>query len=273
MATGQPSFDARPGSSGRLIFWVSRRDRGTGEYLAYGQLSHAVAVDAHGCEFTSGSYFMVHAPNWSAGGRPMPQPPAGASYILYSGELPAFPRRQKDFVLRLYRPSNPLSWVNSRSAIRSVQFRLCTNESAWKLKATFFPHSAGPLRFERDLGPPSACHPRRRHRAHLTGSNTWQGVTVNLCAIAGPGDITYSNGVPVRVAPWSGGRSGSSSGRVIGGAQVSDVSVATDKSQFMIRVAGLREEARSPGVCSDCWLDHRMPRNPPRAATARTPPA
>jgi hypothetical protein len=81
--------------------------------------------------------------------------------------------------------------------------------------------------------------------ARIVGlSNTWQGVTVRVCAAAGAGDITYSNGIPVSAAPWSGRHYGSGSGRMVGGLPVSDVSIGTDKPGVMLEIAGLPREVR-----------------------------
>src|SRR5262249_2902536 len=98
---GVPTF-ARRAPTNSLVFWLSRRQKDTGKYMEFDWLSHVVAVDSHGCQFNAQPAMMVHSHNWAAGAIPLPQAPTGAKYILASGVLPAFPRREKSFKLRLF---------------------------------------------------------------------------------------------------------------------------------------------------------------------------
>ena len=339
---GRPIF-SRPGlQSDSLVYWISRREKDTGKYMGFDWLSHAVAVDAHGCEFDATPLMIVHSDNWAAGARPLPTPPAGAKYILVSGTLPVFPRREKTFKLRVYNRQlalvaefeapNPLyhryptwepedmpathqagdltaslvslsnrwtvdrhdglelkrfslapefqlatdwelsdlevedatgnrgtaepfypfrfhrqmHWVRDRELL-SARFKLCTNETAWKLHATFFRTPEGRFSSNETWTIPDLKLPAPGSAKILQGSNTWQGVTVRLCFVAGPGSVTYSNGVPVSAALSSGGHSMSGGGRMSGGILIAEGSVDTDKPQVMIHLTGLNQESRFQG--------------------------
>lgn len=317
---GRPTFSRRGLQSDSLVYWISRREKETGNYMEFDWLSHVVAVDSHGCEFNASPRMRVHSHNWSAGSRPLPKAPAGAKYILVSGVLPAFPRREITFKLRLFDQQralvaefdapNPVyrryptwkpedlpatnqtrdlaaslvrlenRWSGSRHdgfelkrlsltpefqlmeggqataewelddlevedatgnrstaddphdrvmrRIRrisgrrdrdpvSAQFKFCTNETAWKLHATFFRTPQARFSSNETWTIPNLEVPAPGTAKILQGSNTWQGVAVRLCFAAGPGSVTYSNGVPVSTALSSGRRGGGGGGRMSAG--------------------------------------------------------
>lgn len=336
---GRPTFSSRPVVNDCLVYWISRREKGTGRYLGFDWLSHAVAVDSHGCTFDSTPIMLIHTHNWAAGARPLPQPPSGAKYILVSGELPVFPRREKTFKLRVYdrqlqlagefEVTNPMyrlyptwkaqdlsimrsaedlqaslvgltnrwrgasydglklrrfsltpeilttadwelsdlevedatgnrgpgigpfsggsprmpHWVRNKRPV-SAEFRLCTNETAWKLHATFCRTAEAQFTPNETWTVPHLAIPAAATARVLSGSNAWQGVTVSLCAVAGPGRISYSNGVPVSAAEFTGGGGGGGGNRMAGGVLVSDMWVSTDKPQVMVHISGLTERSR-----------------------------
>lgn len=354
----RPTFSRPPVRNDCLVYWISRREKGTGKYLGFDWLSHAVAVDSHGCEFHTTPPMLLYTDNWLGGSRPLPQPPPGAKYLLISGELPVFPRREKTFKLRVYgqrlalagefEVSNPMyrpyptwkpedlpithsagdltttlvglsnrwtvddhdglalksyfltpqlqvanewelnalgvedatgnrgtagsslaleywerppPWRISKDLV-SAEFRLCTNETAWKLHATFLRSRHAMFASNETWTIPNLEIPAPGTARILSLSNSWQGVTVSLCAVAGPGNITYSNGVPMSVAAFSGGQHGSGGNRIVGGVEATEMSITTEKPQVMLHLSGFNErsrfmaQARSGGatyVCSETW--------------------
>ncbi len=140
-----------------------------------------------------------------------------------------------------------------------AQFELCTNESAWKLIASlrrttdakFAPNEVWTIR---DLQIPAAGKLR-----NLSVSNSWQGVTVRLCAIAGPAEVTYSNGVPVLVSQVKPKSERILANRFPGAASVPFlIPVRSEKPQLLIQVSGLdgsvrlQTTARTPNGNEPC---------------------
>jgi hypothetical protein len=138
---------------------------------------------------------------------------------------------------RMFRHSRP--WETM-----SAQFELCTNETAWKLtailrrttEAKFAPNEVWTI--------PKLQIPGPGKLRNLSVSNSWQGVTVWLCAIAGPAEVTYSNGIPVLVSEFK-SRTQTMLNRPPGVAPVPFVvPVSSDKPQLLIRVSGLDGSVR-----------------------------
>jgi hypothetical protein len=94
----RPAFVRWP-QADSLVLWFSRRDKQTGAYLNFDWQAKAVAVDEHGCEFEMSDY-QLHGSSWTVSGNAMPPGAPSSKYILASGLLTNFPRRQKAFKLR-----------------------------------------------------------------------------------------------------------------------------------------------------------------------------
>lgn len=128
----------------------------------------------------------------------------------------------------------------------SAQFGLCTNETAWKLTATlrrtmeveFAPNEVWTI--------PNLQIPAPGTLRNLSVSNSWQGVTVRLCAIAGPAEVTYSNGFPVLVSEYKPRTRTMPSSRLPPRAPPVSrlIPVASDKPQLLIHVSGLDGSVR-----------------------------
>ncbi len=86
---------------------------------------------------------------------------------------------------------------------------LCTHESAWRLHAEFLRRPQAAFAAEEVWAIPRLAIPEPGTVKRLFLSNTVQGVRLALCAIAGPGRVKYSNGVPVQVTPSTGRGGGS----------------------------------------------------------------
>ncbi len=99
---GRPVLSHPFAAPGSLVFWISRKEKETGKYLAFGSVSRVAAVDSHGCEFDAEGFMMVHAGAWMSGGRGLPNAPPGSKYILTSAVLPVVPKRERTFELRLF---------------------------------------------------------------------------------------------------------------------------------------------------------------------------
>lgn len=124
----------------------------------------------------------------------------------------------------------------------SAEFRLCTNETAWKLHATFLRTAYSQFASNETRTIPALALPAPGTARILNLSNTWQGVTVRFCAIGGPGRITYSNGIPLSIGPFTGGRGGGGGGRTTDGVTWSENTMSSDKPQLMLHISGLNEE-------------------------------
>lgn len=353
-----------------VVFWVSRRESGTGRYRDFDWWSSAEAVDGHGCRFF-GTQLQANAPRWSASGKPMPKAPANAKYILGSGVLPAFPRREKTFKLRFYDAQSALvaelevpnpvyrsyptwtaeefpithqagdltatllslsnRWAKSWDSAEAKSFSLtphlrlgkgdspvadwelagssvedatgnrsgtwdpfgfprpfmrasstlgrafaggtrsrsdtppfvfCTNESAWKLNASFFRTAQAQFASNETWILTNLTIPTNGTAKTFNLSNTWQGVAAKICALTGPGIFTFSNGVPVSAAPSVAGRftggSGGSSSRSVGGTTMSEMRWDSGQPKILVQVTGLDADlrfdclARQAGVTSAC---------------------
>ena len=84
----------------------------------------------------------------------------------------------------------------------SAQFELCTNETAWKLTAILRRTPEAKFASNEVWTIPNLQIPGPGKLRNLSISNRWQGVTVQLCAIAGAAEVTYSNGIPVLVSEF-----------------------------------------------------------------------
>jgi hypothetical protein len=128
----------------------------------------------------------------------------------------------------------------------SAQFGLCTNETAWKLtailrrtaEAKFAPNEVWTI--------PNLQIPSPGKLRNLSVSNSWQGVTVRLCAIAGPAEVTYSNGIPVLVSESKPRAQTMPSTRPLPSMPPVPLShpVGSDKPQLLMHVTGLDGSVR-----------------------------
>jgi hypothetical protein len=126
----------------------------------------------------------------------------------------------------------------------STRFALCTNESAWKLSARFIRRIEANFALNEVWTIPTLRAPNDGILVPLTASNTWQGVTVRLCAIAGPGEVTYSNGVPVQIVGYKSRKVRAAFGGppVLPGPHL--IPVASERPQLLIQVTGLQDGMR-----------------------------
>jgi hypothetical protein len=141
----------------------------------------------------------------------------------------------------------------------SAQFELCTNESAWKLTATLRRNTEAKFDSNEVWTIPNLQIPRPGKLRNLSVSNSWQGITVRLCAIAGPAEVTYSNGIPVLVSEFKPRTQSMSSNRMPGVPPVTRlIPVASDKPQLLMHVSGLdgsvrlQTTARTPNGDEPC---------------------
>jgi hypothetical protein len=147
-------------------------------------------------------------------------------------------------------PSQARPWIGSPRKIYrnyvplSDEFQLCTRESAWRLRASFSRTPQAPIASNEVWTVPHLLVPPPGTTQILNISNICQGVTIRLCAVGGPGNLTYSNGIPVRVAASNRFPApetvGGSSPRVAG-RSFSMLMVDTAKVQLTLHLSGFTE--------------------------------
>lgn len=125
----------------------------------------------------------------------------------------------------------------------SSGYSLCTNESAWKLEAVFFRTPDSQFEPNEIWTLTNIAIPKSGSTSTLNRSNTIQGVLVRLCAVAGAGNVTYSNGIPVRATasnqrPGSTSMSGSSRGPII------EINAETGAPQAVVEIQGLEQDQK-----------------------------
>jgi hypothetical protein len=90
---GRPVFDDTFVPPDSLVYWISRREKGTGGSVPINQPWSAAAIDSHGCEFSTAN--MRFRPRFWVR-------PSGRGVPLSAGALSVFPRRERHFTLRFY---------------------------------------------------------------------------------------------------------------------------------------------------------------------------
>ncbi len=125
-------------------------------------------------------------------------------------------------------------------------FSLCTNEPAWKLDTWFYraPKALGTV----DVWTvPGVAVPDSVLNQPVLGTNLLHGVSIRIIALSGPANVTYSNGIPVSVQGRLQGGGGefvktSNTGRV--GAELSSISIESDKAHALLSIEGLTPDQR-----------------------------
>ena len=127
----------------------------------------------------------------------------------------------------------------------SAQFGLCTNEQAWKLTAAFYRKPDAVFSAKETWSIAALPLPAPGVLRPLGISSKCAGVSVRLCAIAGPGEVSYSNGVPVGIVPYSARTIPTAPGPPgPRGPGSRLIPVASDKPQLLIETSGLEHDRR-----------------------------
>ena len=97
---------------------------------------------------------------------------------------------------------------------------LCPYEPVWKVEAKFYRMAKATFPEDQIWRISGVQVPENGHSIALKEVRNFGNMTVQLLALAGPGQFQFSNGVEVSSAPWKAGMSERSSGRVYGGSRI-----------------------------------------------------